>query len=300
MYNNLVSSGGGIKGLVIIGSLIELEKKFYKFKNFAGSSVGALILSLYALGFTPKELKKITMGEKVNDIELDYNKIVDNKHNYIYDTYNLFNYYGYCPGNYIYEQLGKMIYYKTGDPDYTLEDLYKDKNIKLIITTTNLNTKETIYLYAGNPNPIYSKIPIRTGIRMSLSIPFLLQPFVYHEQYYCDGGLLDDYPIHVFDGEEIGSITSKYDDNTPNPKTLGLKIKQKSNDNNIDHFYNYAYSYIETFLKENDQKYNLKINKDRTITIETPTYSLNNFNLTKEQKKELITLGKINVNNFFK
>src|SRR5687767_10533781 len=132
MYTNIVLSGGGVRGIALVSALGELEKMgmLKNITNYAGASVGSLIACLLAIGYTVIEIKDI-----LNTI--DYDKILDDKSGYIRDVYNIIADYGYAPGNYLYNMIGKLIKDKTGNIDYTLEDLYYKQHKKLIITTTN-------------------------------------------------------------------------------------------------------------------------------------------------------------------
>ena len=60
----LVFSGGGIKGIALLGvlkALIELDFIQY-FDTFSGVSIGALMMLLYLIGYTPDELLKIIIN----------------------------------------------------------------------------------------------------------------------------------------------------------------------------------------------------------------------------------------------
>lgn len=278
MYTNIVFGGGGIRGIAYIGSLTELEKMgiLQYIRNYAGSSVGALVASLISIGYTVQEIQEIMMT-------MDFSKIIDDQFGFVRDFYNFLNKYGYASGDYIYKLLGKYIKTKTGNADYTLTDLYRDKKIKLIITTTNLNTRAVEYLSVDHSNPKYSQIPIRKAIRMSISIPFVFQPVYYNECYFCDGGVLMNYPIHCFD-----------------EKTLGLKLVQDHPEKEeINNLYQYSYSYIETFLAENDRR-SIEDHVKNTIFIKTKNYALSKFDLTLTEKEELMQQGKDAVKNYFK
>ena len=58
MYADLVCKGGGVKGIALLGAIYYLEEKGYTFQNFAGTSAGAIVSSLLAVGYTGKELKE--------------------------------------------------------------------------------------------------------------------------------------------------------------------------------------------------------------------------------------------------
>ena len=304
-YEYLVLSGGGIKGLAYVGAFQELDKmgilfdidKKIKIKGIAASSAGTIIASLFAIGYDVSEITK-----KMADI--DFNAIADDKFGYIRDSYNFITKYGICKGQYIYDLMGKLIEEKTGNPDYTLADLYKEKNVRLIITATNKTTNKIVYLHAKHQEEIYANIPIRKCVRMSTSVPFLFEPYEYNNCLFCDGGVLDNYPIDCFDVEDPNNMEEVFMDVTPNFKTLGLKITTRKSDEEkvckINNIYEYSCSYIDTFLKNNDKKTYLKMNLCRTAFIRTPSYPLKQFSLSEAQKNELLNAGQAGIVDYFK
>jgi NTE family protein len=234
----------------------------------------------------------------------DFDAVVDDKIGYLRDAYNFVTKYGVCKGNYVYEYMGELIEKKTGDKNYSLKQLYQDKKMHLIISTTNLNTESSVYLHALHNESIYADIPLRTGVRMSMSIPFLFEPFRYNDCLFCDGGVLDNYPIQAFDNIEPNEIESIYDNSTPNYKTLGLKlVTQIKNEprppKKIEHFLEYSYSYINTFLEENNRKNYTKENYCRTVFVITKSYPLMQFSLTPEEHTDLIDAGSKAVIKYF-
>ncbi len=76
----VVLEGGGAKGVAHVGALQALEDQGYEVEGIAGTSAGALVAALYALGFSPRKMidaenKKHVLQEL--DIE-DATKIVGN------------------------------------------------------------------------------------------------------------------------------------------------------------------------------------------------------------------------------
>lgn len=46
-----VFEGGGVKGIGLVGALSVIEKAGYQFENLAGTSAGAIVAGLLAVGF---------------------------------------------------------------------------------------------------------------------------------------------------------------------------------------------------------------------------------------------------------
>lgn len=63
----LVLSGGGAKGFAHIGALKVLEKNNVKIDCIVGSSIGAIIGSMYSIGYTPDEIESYLLNFDWND-----------------------------------------------------------------------------------------------------------------------------------------------------------------------------------------------------------------------------------------
>lgn len=307
-YEYLVLSGGGVKGISFTGALETLQKlniiysttNEFKLKGIAGASAGSIIASLLAIGYTPTELIDIMSN-------LDFERIADDKLGYIRDTLNFIENWGVCPGNYIQDFLADLIEKKTGNKDYTLVDLMNDKNVKLVIVTTDVSNQKSVYLYPGNPIDAYSNIPIRKAVRMSIGVQGVFEPYEYNNCYFVDGGTLDNYPLHVFDGEYPGDQKARLNLCPPNPKVLGLKLMTSNDQINynitekieIDGLFEYVAANINMFLTENDRRIMTPSFWIRTIIIITPNYPLTKFNINDQEKQLLINAGRKYTNEFF-
>ena len=64
----LVLSGGGAKGLAHIGALKVIDRLGIRVDYIAGTSMGAIVGSLYASGYTGEELDSIFKGINFDDI----------------------------------------------------------------------------------------------------------------------------------------------------------------------------------------------------------------------------------------
>ena len=60
----LVMSGGGAKGAAHIGVIKALEENNIPIDYVAGTSIGAIIGSLYAMGYTPEEMLALILSEE--------------------------------------------------------------------------------------------------------------------------------------------------------------------------------------------------------------------------------------------
>ena len=56
MKIGLVLSGGGVRGAAHIGAIKALKENKIEIETIAGTSAGAIVASLYALGYTTNEM----------------------------------------------------------------------------------------------------------------------------------------------------------------------------------------------------------------------------------------------------
>jgi len=262
--NILVLAGGGIKGIYIIGCLKYLEEKGFlkNIDTYAGTSIGGILSFMLNIGFTIDEMYKFS---KIFDLEksTDFN---------IANISNIFNTYSICNNDNLEKILINQMKLKNINPDIKLIELYKKTKKKLILTTVCINTKQVEYLSYET----YPEMPLITALKMTSAVP-LLFPFVeYNDKKYVDGGLLENFPISIFDDQL--------------DKVIGINIMSElpvKHSNIIEYILLVlGIVYYNGFDKYNIEKYkksvfNLVLNDNNTF----------NFELTPEKKKEMYYEG---------
>ena len=129
MYSHLILSGGGVKGVTMLGALIYLEKNniIDSITNIGGTSIGALIGSLLCI-MKPSEIQcKIDgmFGFKESDINIK----------------NLFINYGVIGDNHLVNFVGNLFIEKLNTIPTMLE-LYNISKKELDIYTVNINRQQ--------------------------------------------------------------------------------------------------------------------------------------------------------------
>ena len=268
---NLVLCGGGIKGICHIGCLRALEELgvLKNIETIAGTSIGAFIGSLIILGWKSNEIYNFLLKFK-------FDKMIK------INLFNLTSKLGLDDGANIEYVIKRMIKFKKYNENITLEELYKLTKIKLIITGSNLNKCEAEYFsYENNP-----KMPLYLAIRISMSVPYYLQPIKYNNITYVDGGCLDNFPIDLFENnleETIGILfldNIDYHDNIDNLEILSKRLWQ---------------TYMVYSVNNQLNNYN----KHSTVVI-TPKITTLKFSLDAKSKKELFLDGYQKTLDFFK
>ncbi len=165
--NNLVGvafGSGAALGLAHVGVLKVLERENIPIDIIAGSSIGALIGSLYAVGKTAAEVEKIAL--KINT-QLGMIRLLD---------FNLFPVRGLLHGKLVVKHFSSYLGNKT----------FEEAKIPLKVTGANLSTRQA---------HIYDSGYIAEAVRGSIAIPAIFKPVFLNKQMIVDGGILSPLPI---------------------------------------------------------------------------------------------------------
>jgi NTE family protein len=316
-YENIVFSGGGVKGLAEIGTTMIMKKlidnkcmlnplitDINDFTGFAGTSAGSFIAMMYAIGYNTDEVFNIMMS-------IDFEKIRDDNHFIITDIYNLYMKYGWSGGTTFESYVELIIKDKTSDGNYTFGQLYKDKGKKLVIVGTNINLIKPVYF----SHETFPDLPIKDAIRVSASLPFVFQPKVLQidgvDNYFADGGITNNYPLNLFNQKSDIDTNLKNDNPNQklvytevpvNEKTIGIRIVNRGfedYDNKVYSLHNtpitdiqsYAMALVNVYFYGAEQ---FVMNDDywrRTIGVETDYVPLTQFKVSDKMKVDLINDG---------
>lgn len=254
----LALSGGGIKGLCLLGSIKYLfEKEIIKkpLKGIIGSSVGGLIAALISIGFEPDDLFKLIS-------ELDLNKYKNLR------FFDLANKWGIDDGNKLTNLIKHIIKVKVNE-NITFAELYEKFKIELVLTGSNLTENRTEYFnYLLTPN-----MKLIDAIRITISYPGLYHPIKLNDNIYVDGGLYAPYPINYFKENVIGII-----------------LHNNYKKNMINNIENYLFSIINS-LQSQYEKFYIKNYENNTVIIDGSNIYSMNMDINKERKKELYEYG---------
>lgn len=294
-YHNLVFEGGGVKGVAYGGVLevLELSAITPQIKNVAGTSAGSITATLVSLGYTAAEFIEIMMN-------LDFTKLEDGSE--IGGPVRLIEHYGWFKGDAFLKLMQQYIAAKTagGNGRATFRDL-KEQNFKnLRVFATNLS-EQSLGEFSFEKTP---DVAVADAVRMSMSIPFFFEAIRRADgDVYCDGGVLDNYPIETYDTSEIRTDAKTGRAmlvRTPNPETLGFHLGTLSQTTlDIDHLTRFAAAVFEAIL--NIQDILLKSTPGdelRTVFIDTLGIGTTDFHITAAQKVALIEQGRIATANY--
>lgn len=291
MKADAVFQGGGVKAIGLVGAVCRLEKGGIRWQRVAGTSAGAIIASLIAVGYTSNELEDILYN-------IDFSK------------FKIKEPIRKIPGmgNILSLLINKGIF-KTDYPEKYLKELYKKKGktkfkdisingeSRLKVIASDVTNKKLLILpddikeYGIDP----MELEISKAVIMSMSIPFLFYPtklkYKDKNSYIVDGGITSNYPIWIFDVDGI-----------PRWPTIGFKLNETGKNKILckrkNSFSCYISDIIDTLLECYDDRFFNERDKIRTINISTLGIKTAQFKISKKDKQELFNEGYNKANKF--
>jgi NTE family protein len=322
-FRNLVFEGGGVKGIAYVGALGVLEQKeiLKDIVRVGGTSAGAINAVLVGLNFSVAEVKEV-MGR------LNFRRFMDDSWGVLRDSKRLLTDFGWYKGDFFREWIGKLIEQKTGNANATFLEVHGQQGKgfrEMFFVGTNLSTRfGEVFSFEHTP-----RMCIADAVRISMSIPlFFAAKRSLRGDVYVDGGVLDNYPIKLFDREKyienFSAPTDYYDAHNDNLKktgkdissyvynqeTLGFRLdsakeiavfrdQAEPEHRKIDDFFSYTWGLVETVLGFQDSLHLHSDDWHRTIYIDTLGVKTTEFDLSDERKEELAKSGTENTEKYF-
>jgi NTE family protein len=187
----LTLSGGGAKGLAHIGILKAIDSAGLKIDYITGTSMGSIMGSLYAIGYSADSIEKITrridwdlllsnqstMRSMIMEEKEEYGKYVIElpwvNHWFRIST-------GVIEGQELWLKFAEL--YR---PVYNIKDFHKF-SIPFECVATDISTGEALVLDSGD---------IVSAIRSSMAIPSLFTAVTYKGRKLVDGGVVRNFPV---------------------------------------------------------------------------------------------------------
>ncbi|MDD2331222.1 MAG: patatin-like phospholipase family protein [Candidatus Cloacimonetes bacterium] len=188
----LALSGGGARGFAHIGMLKVLDENEIYPDYISGTSVGAIVGALYAMGYSAREIEEFALS-------VDWSDVFE-------DSYQRFDLY-----------IGQKRWAPYGNAVFNLGDNWHPKLPQGVYTGNKINYELFRILSSSFVTDDFSQLPIPfaciatdliTGeqkvfqngsllhaVRASMSIPSIVEPHFYKGSYYIDGGITQNFPV---------------------------------------------------------------------------------------------------------
>lgn len=283
-----VFSGGGMKGIALVGAYQVLEEKGYRLKRVAGTSAGAILACFIAAGYTGKEIEEIMVDQ-------DFQTLLDPRKTVLPIPFmkwlNLYwglgLYQGKALENWFLEKLAvKGVYTFSDLPPGTLKLVASDlTNGKMMVLPDDLEK------YGVSPD----SFPIARALRMSCGIPFFFEPVKMKvgsgDTIVVDGGVLSNFPMWIFDNG-----------NKERP-LIGLKLSgsaEESKPYKIKNGLHLFEALFSTMKNAHDERYISRKIEKNVIFIPVDEYSATQFDLDRDKKAHLLEKGRHRATQFLK
>lgn len=196
----LALSGGGAKGFAHIGVLKVLEEEGIPVHVVSGTSMGAIVGSLYAIGYSPNEIEEIARSSNWNilfndNYQLNPQQIsgsILKKDTYLF-TFPFDGNQISLPTGLIDGQNISMMLYRLMLPFHNVRD-FTELPIPFAAVATNLSTGEAKSFSTGYLPDV---------VRASIAIPSIFKPVKINNETYIDGGVARNIPVE--DAQNLGA-----------------------------------------------------------------------------------------------
>lgn len=285
-------SGGGAKGVCYAGIISSLRKHgvLNEIKAVSGTSIGAIACLFATCGLEDKEIYKFAAN-------MDKWKIFKNAPNIgLVNCFRMYKNLGINDSRNLYKLIGDVLEAACMKRTITLKEYTEKTNKRMIITSTAIETVETIYFH----DKTYPDVEVAFAIMVSMLLPFVYMPVNLKDRFaykgtrmLIDGGVFNNYPVRLFDyydkNEHLVAI---------NRKTLVILLLNngQSEDvlNDVKGIENLSTNIINGYYTRLHKEYT----KDeyfwaRSIIIECGNVISNRLELNGQEANELITVGKV-------
>ncbi|MFT5234836.1 MAG: NTE family protein [Shewanella sp.] len=191
----LVLSGGGAKGAAHIGVLKVLEENRVPVDYITGTSIGAYVAGMYALGYSASEIELIMMNESWSDGYSDTipRASLSYRNKQQRDRFNLPLNMGYSdetvklPNGLLRGQTMSQLLQRSTGLVHQFGN-FDDLSIPYRAVATDLETSNPVILSQGS---------IIKAMQASATVPGALQPIEYDGKLLVDGGIANNMPVDV-------------------------------------------------------------------------------------------------------
>lgn len=213
----LVLSGGGAKGLTHIGIIRALEENNIPIDYVAGTSMGAIIGALYAMGYSPDDMEALLRSE---DFKRWYTGKVESKYSYFFKkdlaSPEFFNIrFSFRDSLHVKSQFLPKSMVNPIQMNLVFTELFARAN-----AACKGNFDDLFVPFRCVASDVYDKkqIILRDGdlgdaVRASMSFPFVFKPIELNGVLAYDGGIYNNFPTDVMRKDFkpdviIGSVVS--------------------------------------------------------------------------------------------
>lgn len=210
---DLVLSGGGVKGIGLVGAVVALMGAGYIAQRVSGTSAGSIVGAVVAAASMGDQLSSEEVKELA--LQLDYHKFTDpgtvERLPALGPSLAVLRGTGIYKGDYAHDwvrsQLKNLGVHTFGDLAIRDDSLPAAQRYKLVVTVADVTTGQLVRL-PWDYRRVYGLDPdeqlVADAVRASMSIPFFFRPVTLTgstglTSTLVDGGILSNFPIDSLD-----------------------------------------------------------------------------------------------------
>ena len=183
--------GGGPFGYAYIGALLALGD-LSTLRNLLGISIGSIITTLLAIGYTAQEIGDIA----------DQCNMYSKGRPRLRDLLNFKKRGGVLSNNIVPDTLAPYIARKCSSRDATFGEIYQRYGRNLVIVATNIRDGTPRYFCVETD----ADMPVRHALAMACTVPLMIQYRKYQNIAYYDGIVADMNLLDYFDTRGITGV----------------------------------------------------------------------------------------------
>lgn len=302
-----ILDGGGVKGAALAGCLKAADQRGVEFVGYGGTSAGAVVALLAAVGYTAQELEHVVVDEieftrfldddgvALGDLQRLGDSLGASRWNLLRAGYALLArrrllaavanklglYHAARLRRFLLEKVRQKVAALRNHDDITFDDLKRAgcRPLKVVASDVRLG-KAVTYSGSGGADRNGSVID---AVRASMSYPFVFQPVKAGSTYLVDGGLSSNLPVHLFaDETKLDGLPVIAFDLIPQPVALTDDYELKS----------FVADILSTAVEAGDRILRRTVNGVYHVEVRTdPEIKTLDFQVTRTQRRRLFENG---------
>lgn len=214
----LVLSGGGAKGIAHIGAIKALEENDIPIDYITGTSMGAIVGALYAIGYTPEEMMALITSPYFGYMSTG---TVDPEFTYYFSSDRvspqLFSMQVGHTDSISGKRFNPQSLISPAPMQFGFMEIFSantaqcggdfDKLFVPLRTVASNMTRRCKHVFAGGD--------LADAVRASMSFPLVFQAIRIDGDVYYDGGIYDNFPVDVMRSEFAPSVMLGFDVSAP-------------------------------------------------------------------------------------
>ncbi len=271
--------GGAIRGVAYIGAIKALEELGVKPSTIAGSSVGAIVAGLLAVGCSSDEIKEAFMDvsfDLFKDIKFGFGPLVALSKGEVFLEW-------------LRDLIGKKFYGQNYQKGISEPVRFKDIKNNLVIITTDLKSFEC-QEFSKFETPDFE---IALAIRISSSMPGLMSPYEFEGKTLVDGDLQKSWPMWKLSKNLLQKSS----------RVLEFRLEGDYDEVNVTNSVSYAnavYSCMTAMASSFVTKIYAHKDKFDYIVLNTGDIVIVDFNMSSQKRESLIESGYKQTIQYFK